>query len=106
MWAAARHLSKQEKNHKNDFGAITMPYQRFWLDDGRRAPKIGNILFYKDCLSAECVSHESTHAGIAYARMFNFLELETMDKEEKVVFSISSILCQIVNEFSKANFYR
>lgn len=76
MWRAAKKLSPYEKDHDGGFGAITIPYQRIRRVSEHQfqyAPKVGNILFHKGCIGAECVSHESSHAAIAYLRMLNLL---------------------------------
>lgn len=104
MWNAGAKLSSHDKD-KGGYGAITIPIWREKFVDGqlRKAPKIGNVLFYKDCLGSECISHEAVHMATSYLRITNQLKLssEIDEDEEKLAYCIGSCTRQIVDNLYK-----
>ncbi|MHC5779692.1 hypothetical protein [Nostoc sp.] len=105
MWECAEKLSPWEKDMRGGFGAITIPYRREKYHEGSwiTAPKIGDVLFYKDCLGSECVSHEAVHMATNYLRFKNQLLLTDQidDNEEKLAYCIGSCTRQIVDNLYK-----
>ncbi len=105
MWETAAKLSPHEKDHDGGYGAITIPLRREKKIRGRWivARKIGDVLFYKDCLGSECVSHEAVHMATSYLRVVRQLKLTDQidENEEKLAYCIGSCTRQIVDDLYK-----
>lgn len=104
MWSTGAKLSSHDKD-KGGYGALTIPTWREKFVDGQKvlAPKIGNVLFYKDCLGSECISHEAVHMATSYLRITGQLKLsdEIDEDEEKLAYCIGACTRQIVDNLYK-----
>lgn len=104
MWEAGTKLSPYDKD-KGGYGAITIPIWREKFVDGQlvKTPKIGNVLFYKDCLGSECISHEAVHMATSYLRILDQLKLSDQidEDEEKLAYCIGACTRQIVDSLYK-----
>ncbi|BDA74340.1 hypothetical protein CAL7716_085060 [Calothrix sp. PCC 7716] len=104
MWEVGRKLSTWEKD-KGGYGAITIPTWREKFVDGQliKAPKIGTVLFYKDLLGSETISHEAVHMATSYLRILDQLKLSNQidENEEKLAYCIGSCTRQIVDNLYK-----
>lgn len=105
MWDAGAKLSQFEKDKNGGYGALTIPTWRERYEGETRiiAPKIGDVLFYKNCLGSECISHEAVHMATSYLRLINQLHLgDQIDEgEEKLAYCIGSCTRQIVDNLYK-----
>lgn len=105
MWEAGAKLSPWDKDADGGYGAITIPCRREKHHEGNwiTAPKIGDVLFYKDCLGSECISHEAVHMATNYLRFKNQLLLTDQidENEEKLAYCIGSCTRQIVDNLYK-----
>lgn len=104
MWEVGAKLSPHDKD-KGGYGAITIPTwrEKFVGGEFKKAPKIGNVLFYKDCLGSECISHEAVHMATSYLRILNQLRLSDQidEDEEKLAYCVGSCTRQIVDNLYK-----
>lgn len=101
MWNYGAKVSAWEKDGNGGYGALTVPTWRERItSEGDRliAPKIGDVLFYRDLLGSECICHESVHMGTSYLRVLNLLHLSDQidDNEEMLAYCIGSCARQIV----------
>lgn len=103
MWEAGAKLSTWDKDAHGGYGALTIPLWREKYEGEKRitAPKIGDVLFYNDCLSSECISHEAVHMATSYLRFINELMLTSQidENEEKLAYCIGSCTRQIVDTY-------
>lgn len=110
MWAVAAKLSPWEKDQDGGFGALTMPKYRQRPgenDEWIISPKIGDLLFCKDYIGSEVISHESVHAATSFLRILGKLKLNDQidDDEELLAHCVGSIMRQIVQGFYDAGAY-
>jgi hypothetical protein len=70
MCQAGAKISSHAKDKNGGYGAITIPLWRSRFEGEKRitAPKIGDVLFYKDLLGSECISHEAVHMATSASR--------------------------------------
>lgn len=105
MWDMGAKLSSYEQDQHGGYGAITIPLwrQRYDGDKWIKAPKIGAVLFYKDLLGSECISHEAVHIATSYLRHTDQLKLSDQidENEEKLAYCIGSCTRQIVDNLYK-----
>ena len=105
MWDAGAKLSSFEKDQNGGYGALTIPLWRERHDGEKwiKAPKIGTVLFYKDLLGSEVISHEAVHMATSYLRHTKELKLSDQidDDEEKLAYCIGSCVRQIVDNLYK-----
>ncbi|WP_138503394.1 hypothetical protein [Nostoc sp. PA-18-2419] len=105
MWQAGAKLSPWKKDGNGGYGAITLPIWRYRYegDEQITAPKVGNVLFYKECLGSECISHEAVHMATSYLRLIQQLQLTDQidENEEKLAYCIGSCMRQIVDNLYK-----
>jgi hypothetical protein len=98
-------LSPWDKDKEGGYGAVTIPCRREKCSEGIwiTAPKIGDVLFYKDCLGSESISHEAVHMATSYLRLKNQLLLTDQidEREEKLAYYIGSCTRQIVDNLYK-----
>lgn len=103
MWAYGYRRTKDEKN-KFGYGALTIPLWREKFDSKSKAwivaPKIGDVLFHKECLGMTVITHESVHLATSFLRVLKILKLsEQIDESEEVLaYCIGSIARQIVEK--------
>lgn len=86
MWEYGRKLSSFEKDQKGGWSAITIPIWREKYKNDRviKAPKIGDVLFDRDHLSIDVISHEAVHMATSYLRFLERLKLsEQIDEDEE-----------------------
>ena len=105
MWQTGAKISSHDKDKNGGYGAITIPLWRSRLEGEKRitAPKIGDVLFYKDLLGSECISHEAVHMATSYLRFIDELALSNQidEGEEKLAYCIGSCARQIVDNLYK-----
>ena len=105
MWETGAKLSSWDKDKNGRYGAITIPLwrERYQKKERITAPKIGNVLFYRECLGSECISHEAVHMATSYLRFINQLALTSQidENEEKLAYCIGSCTRQIVDNLYK-----
>lgn len=63
------------------------------------APKVGDVLFHKELLGINAVTHEAVHAATCFLRILDKLKLgdQIDDNEELLAYCVGSIAGQIVN---------
>ncbi|HYW17716.1 MAG TPA: hypothetical protein VE956_00130 [Nodularia sp. (in: cyanobacteria)] len=105
MWDAGAKLSPWDKDKIGGYGALTIPLWRERYEGDKRitAPKIGNVLFCKEILGSECISHEAVHMATSYLRLTQQLQLtgQIDENEEKLAYCIGSCTRQIVDNLYK-----
>lgn len=105
MWDAGAKLSTWDKDKNGGYGALTVPLWRERYEGENRitAPKIGDVLFCKEILGSECISHEAVHMATSYLRLTNQLILTSQidENEEKLAYCIGSCTRQIVDNLYK-----
>jgi hypothetical protein len=103
-------VSSCEHDKDGGYGALTVPlWREKYLEDGSvlLAPKLGDVLFYRDCLGSECVSHESVHMATSYLRRIGSLKLgsDIDDDEELLAYCIGICTQQIVDKCYENELY-
>lgn len=105
MWEFGAKLSIWNKDKIGGYGAITIPiwHEKYNGSERITSPKIGDVLFCKEILGSECISHEAVHMATSYLRFTNQLLLtEQIDEnEEKLAYCIGSCTRQIVDNLYK-----
>jgi hypothetical protein len=106
MWDAGARLSSFEQDQNGGYGALTVPLWREKIKNGElvKAPCVGRVLFYKDLLGSEVISHEAVHMATSYLRFINQLKLsDQIDAdEEKLAYCAGSCTRQIVDSLYKS----
>lgn len=109
MWAAGAKISVHQRDKDGDYGALTVPIWREKYDGDRviLAPKLGDVLFYRDCLGSSCVSHEAVHMSTSYLRRIGRLKLDEQidDDEELLAYCIGGCTRQIVDKCYAIDLY-
>ena len=103
MWRFGARVSTCKET---GYAALTIP---LWgervASDGQiiKAPKIGDVLFYRGCLGSECITHESVHLATSYLRVIDRLKLNDQidNDEELLAYCVGSCTRQIVDRLYK-----
>ncbi|HEY9748316.1 MAG TPA: hypothetical protein V6C63_06550 [Allocoleopsis sp.] len=109
MWAAGAKVSACDRDKDGGYGALTVPLwrERYEGDETILAPKLGDVLFHRDCLGSSCVSHEAVHMSTSYLRRISKLELseDIDDSEELLAYCIGGCTRQIVDKCYEIGLY-
>ena len=103
LWTYGYSRTKDERN-KAGYGALTIPLWRERLDRSNNAwivaPKVGDVLFYRERLGTSVITHESVHAATSFLRILKKLKLSDQidNDEELLAYCVGSIASQIVNK--------
>lgn len=109
LFKVADKLSPQDPNH--NFAAIVLPFYVYRFDYDKEKdefysickPKIGNVLFRKDYLNLEVISHEAVHLATNYLRLIKKLNLgdEIDENEELLAYCVGGMTQELITNFYK-----